>query len=328
MKVVSYKKLEQRVPEFLQQFFEPEAAENCAEVMLYAERRGIDGQGLLKLIGTTPLQNIKPVMPIEVQHQSVLSARLLGNRQPSFYIAQKATQVAIEKVTSSGVGIVGANGIFSSVGALGFYAEKIARHDAIAIVMARAPGTIAAFGAKTPLFGTNPLAVAFPTEDGPFVVDMATSAITWYELVMAKMRGQKIPDGVAIDKNGDVTTDPVAAMDGAILPFDKSYKGSALAMIVEMMAGPLSGSTWCDFETFDKDWGLFILAFNPNLLVDLAEFKHNASDLLRIVRAQEMADGSRKVRLPGDRSREHERRILETDMLELDDEVAILLGLE
>lgn len=327
MKTVSYKLVEQKLPAFLQQYFDKEAADACAEVMLYAERHGIDGQGLLKMSGTEPLQNIKSAAPLEIKDLSPLSARIIGNRQPSFYIAQKATDIALQKVKNSGIALVGANGIFSSTGSLGFYAEKIAQQDAIAFVMARAPGSTAAFDTKVPMFGTNPLAIAFPTATTPFVFDMATSAITWYELIIAKMQGKQIPEGLAIDSNGNLTTDPAAAMKGGILPFDKSYKGSSLAMIVEIMAGPLSGSAWCDFTTFDKDWGFFILAFKPDLLVDLQEFKHNTTDLLNIVKAQDLAKGDGKVRLPGERALAHERKVLETDCLEIDDSIAAMLGL-
>lgn len=193
--------------------------------------------------------------------------------------------------------------------------------------MARSPGAIAPFGTTTPLFGTNPIAFAFPTTAQPIVFDMATAAITWYELVLAKMRGEAIPDGVAIDATGALTTNPAAAMQGGILPFDKAYKGAGLAMMVEMMAGPLVGAAFCDCKTFDQDWGFFVLAFQPDLLVDAATFKQQATELAEIVTAQDKADGTGKVRLPGTRGRQHAAQVLQSDELWIEDEAAILLGL-
>lgn len=327
MKTVSYNAAAKSLNTFLNEHFDTGVTSKVAEVILWAERHGIDGQGFLKLAGSEPLQSIKSSTPIEIENRSPVSAHIKGNKQPSFYVAQVATDLAIDKAKASGIAVVGANGIFSSTGALGFYAEKIASAGLVGLVMARSPGAIAAFGTKTQLFGTNPLAVSFPTNGDPLVFDMATAAITWYELVLAKMRGEKIPEGVAINSNGELTTDPAAAMDGGILPFDKSYKGSGLAMAVELFSGPLVGASYCDFETYDKDWGLFVLAFKPDLLVDAAQFKSGVSDMINIIRAQDKADGNGKARLPGDRGRAHAAKVLANDTLDVENEIAALLGL-
>lgn len=327
MKRIPYGLLAERLPLFLQQFFEPAAAEACARVMLYAERHGIAGQGLLKMLGTEPVQDIVPQGKIEITERHALAATLNANKQPSFYVAEQATDLAIQKACRGGVGLAGAHGFYSSTGALAYYAERAAEQGLVALVMARSPGAIAPFGTTKPLFGTNPLAFAFPTTAEPIVFDMATAAITWYELVLAKMRGEAIPDGVAIDAAGELTNDPTAAMQGGILPFDKAHKGAGLAMMVEMMAGPLVGASFCDFKTFDQDWGFFILAFQPDLLGHAAQFKQQATELVEIVASQDKADGSGKVRLPGARGRQHAVRVLQSDELWIEDEAAALLGL-
>jgi len=92
--------------------------------------------------------------------------------------------------------------------------------------------------AQTPLFGTNPLAFGFPTNEEPIIFDMATSPMTWTGLILAKDKGESIPEGIAIDSEGKPTTDPAEAIKGAMFPFDRSYKGSGLGMVVEIMAGP------------------------------------------------------------------------------------------
>ena len=100
---------------------------------------------------------------------------------------------------------------------------------------------------------------------------------------------------MAIDKDGNITTDPEIAMDGAILPFDCSYKGSGLAMVVELFAGVLSGAQY----VFDEgDWGTTFIAFSPNLLMDINEFKKRSSDLIKKVKSSRTKPG-KTIYIPG-----------------------------
>jgi len=325
MRQISLIDLKSKLIRFLKGYFSDAAAEGSAEVIIWAELHDKKDQGLLKLLGTEPLQNVKPDGDMKVTDRSPVSSIIEANRQPSFHVARAATDIAIEKALKHGFSVVGANGIFSSTGALGYYVERMARSGLIGMAMARSPGAMAPFDSMTPLFGTNPLAIAFPTEEDPIVFDMATSAITWYELVLAKMRGESIPPDVAIDREGKMTRDPEQAMEGALLPFDKSYKGSGLGMVVELMSGPLVGSAYCDYQTFDKDWGFFALCFRPDLLVDLDEFRHHASELRRIVKSQPCLNGEKPLRFPGDVGNAFAAEILKRGYLEIEEEAAILL---
>ncbi|MDP9195244.1 MAG: Ldh family oxidoreductase [Pseudomonadota bacterium] len=325
MKTVTFPLLEEKLLAFLQQYFPAEVAQRCAEVMLWAEMHGKNGQGLLKLLGKENLQSVRPEGDLEIIRKTPVSVLINAHRQPSFYAAQIATDHAVEIGQKNGFALVGVNSFYTSTGALGFYAERLAKAGMIGLVMARSPGSTAPFSTKTPLFGTNPLAFGFPTMGEPLVFDMATSAITWYELVLAKMRGEAIPENVAIDRNGHPTTDPDAAMRGALLPFDRGHKGSGLGMMVEMLCGPLVGAGYCDFETYNKDWGFFILAFRPDLLTDLETFRKTASDLVRIVREQP-STGGQPVRLPGDAGRAFAGKIVEKGEISVEDKVAELLG--
>jgi L-2-hydroxycarboxylate dehydrogenase (NAD+) len=303
---------------FLEKFFPSDVAQDCVDVIFYAELRGKTGQGLLKLLGTEPLQSIKSTASIEIIERTKLSASINGNKNPSFCVAKRATDICIKKANDFGVGIVGVNGIYSSTGALGFYTEKAAKEGLVSYCCARSPGSVAPFGMSIPLFGTNPFSWAFPTNNDPIVFDMATSAITFYELVLAKMRGENIPQGVAVDKEGNLTQYPHEAMRGGILPFDKGYKGSALSMMVEILSGPLVGSSYCDYQTFDKDWGFFIMSFQPNLLVEKDEFIKGTSDIAGIIR-QNNADA------PSDRGRKIKSLNLKKGTIDVEDSVAALL---
>ncbi len=275
--------------------YSAEEAKRISEVLIYAELSGKNTQGVLKLFGTEPLQNIVPRHTPKIIKETNLSALIDGGGNAGMLAAQLATDKVIELASKAGFAIVALNNTFSSIGAIGFYARKIAQHDLIAIVASSSPRTVLQFGSIDPTFGTNPIAFGFPTQRYPIVFDMAASAITWYGLVRAKALGQKLPDNVAIDKDGNITLDPEEAMKGAILPFDRSYKGSGIAMVVELLAGVLSGASY----VFDEgDWGTTLIALSPNLLMDTEIFKQKSSDLVTKVKSARPKDGQ-KIRIPG-----------------------------
>lgn len=276
-------------------YYSQDEAEKIAEVFLYAELTGKNTQGILKLLGSEPAQDIKPKYKAKIVKETELSALIDGGGSAGPLAAQIATDKVIEIAKNKGFAITGTNNTFSSVGAIGYYSRKIAQNDLIGIVAASSPRGVIHWGGIEPKYGTNPIAFGFPTNEHPIVLDMASAAITWYGLVRAKALGQKLPDNVAIDKDGNVTTDPEEAMKGAILPFDRSYKGSGLALVVELLAGVLPGASY----VFDEgDWGTVYIAISPGLLVGVDEFKKHSSELVKKVRAGKTRDGE-KIHIPG-----------------------------
>lgn len=290
-------------------------AEQITEVLLYAEVSGKNTQGILKLLGSEPAQNIKPKYPAKVVKETKLSALIDGGGAAGPLSAQVAVDKAIEIAKENGFAIVGLNDTFSSVGAIGFYVRKLAKEGLIGIVAASSPRAIAPAGGISPTYGTNPIAFGFPTEEYPIVFDMAASAITWYGLVRAKALGQKLPDNVAIDKEGNITIDPEAAMEGAILPFDRSYKGSGLAMVVELLASALTGASF----VFDEgDWGTVFIALSPDLLVGTEQFKKNSSELVRKVKGGNTKSGE-SIHIPGYDTEEKIIALLNGGEVEIED---------
>jgi LDH2 family malate/lactate/ureidoglycolate dehydrogenase len=127
-------------------------------------------------------------------------------------------------------------------------------------------GSVSRAGAKQAIFGTNPICVSIPAANGPITMDMATSAYAWFGVLEAKTAGKPIPDGVAMDSAGNDTTDPTKVLDGGALKvFDDSHKASALALMVELLAGPLVGAAIVD-KLEERNWGNLVLALNPALL--------------------------------------------------------------
>lgn len=318
--------LRQKVVATLEKNFTELQANRIADYLLWADTSGIKTQGVIKMTGTEPMQDIRPKGDITVERDTKLSQLINAGANPAPLVSQQATDVVIQKAKEHGFAIVGVHNTFSSNGAQAYYTERIAKEDLIGIVMARSPGSTAPFNSIDPLFGTNPIGFAFPTKDEPLVFDMATSAMTWYGLVLAKARGEVIPDSMAIDHDGNITTDPDKAMKGALLPFDHGYKSSGMGMVVEIMAGPLAASAYCDCETFDKEWGSTFIAIDPNLLVDVDKFKADCSDLIAKVKASRKKPGTEEIRLPGERAQAARKEAEATGMVEVDDVILKELG--
>jgi (2R)-3-sulfolactate dehydrogenase (NADP+) len=184
-------------------------------------------------------------------------------------------------------------------GALSVQVEKIARHGLIGLMVANSPPAIAPWGAHVPMFGTNPIAVAAPRPNGdPLVIDLSLSRVARGKVMHARKSGTSIPEGWALDKNGAPTTDPEAALAGTMVPIGEA-KGTALALMVEVLAAVLTGANpsaqVSSFFTADgppPGAGQFLLALRPHDGVDFA------SRLEGVLTAIAALDGAR---LPGTR---------------------------
>ena len=268
------------------------------DVMMYAQLRG-NNQGIIK-VTTKGIARDPACVPVTTEHETMLSANLNGGKNAGMVVLHRAMQIAAEKAEAHGFGICGTNNTSTSTGALGYYAEHLAKRGLIALVFAVSPEFVAPNGAIEPIFGTNPIGVGIPTADGPVVLDMATSAYSFFGLLEARTAGKKIPHGVAIDGKGSITEDPNAAIDGgAIKTFDGGYKSSNLALIVELLAGPLVGAAVQD-KMSEKNWGNLVLAIDPKLLGQ-GEFERRAAIVTARVKGAKKAPGVNEILLPGER---------------------------
>lgn len=325
---VAISDLRAKIIELMTQNYSKEDAEKVADYLLWADMSGIDTQGVIKMAGGTKLHELEPTGEIETVRDTKLSRLINAHSAPAPLVTQIGTEAAIEKASASGFAMVGINGTYSSNGALAYYTQKIANEDLIGIVMARSPGSTTAFDSIDPLFGTNPVSFAFPTQEDPIVFDMATSAMTFFGLVLASAQGSEIPDEMAIDEYGNPTNDPDAAMSGALLPFDRGYKSSGLGMVVEMMGGPLVGASFIDSIAGEgvqgklggpKGWGTIILAIDPGLLVDIEDYKKDSSEFLRLIKSSRKKKGIEEIRLPGERAAKAFKEAEAEGMVEIDD---------
>lgn len=264
-----------------------------------------------------------PMHEVKVEKETPVSVLLDAGANPAPLVAQVATDRAIEKAKASGLAIVGIHNLFSSTGAQAFYARRIAEAGFIGIVQSRPPASTAAFGSVEPLFGTNPIAFSFPTLDEPLIFDMTTSAMTWYGLVLASAQGASIPAGMAIDTEGNETTNPAAAMKGALLPFGNDYKGASMAMVVEILSGVLVGADYC---AVDGEWGSSFIVIDPEVSIGQEEFRRRCSDMIKKMKSARKLPDIESIRLPGERAASCYKESMATGMVEVDEAILTKLG--
>ena len=187
--------------------------------------------------------------------------------------------------------------------------EALAEQGLVAFTCVNYMPMVAPYGAKEKVYGSNPLSFAWPREDAtPVVFDMATAAMAMGDVQISARDGKALPPGTGLDKYGEPTTDPNDIGDGGmLLPFG-GYKGSHIAMMIELMAGPLVGET-VSFETAKKDnqdggppaGGQFILAMSPDITSGSDGWGSEADALFNRLKSYD------HLRLPGERR--HQNRL-------------------
>jgi len=208
------------------------------------------------------------------------------------------------------------NGAGSS-GAIGYWSRKIADEGFIGITMSSYPfASVPPHGSYEPLFCTNPVAWGIPTKNEPIVLDMASSAITYYGLVEAKIKGVQVEEGIGYDKEGNETTDPAEIMEGAIKPFDKGFKGAGLALMVQIIGGALVGA---DFNNNSDNDGNVVIAINPEALVGTERFINETTKMTRAVKNAKKIEGVSEILVPGERGDKIRSEILKTGEIEIED---------
>ena len=301
--------------------YPPEEAETILNVLMYAQLRG-NNQGVVKLIGAG-MPRDKACKPISIIRETKLSALLDGGKNSGMVVVTHAMKLAIQKAGEHGIGIIGTNNTNSSTGAIGYYASQIAQAGYIGLVFSGSGEYMAMYGSYEPIFGTNPLAFGIPTMGKPIVFDMATAAIARFGIVEAKTAGRSIPEGVAYDNSGQLTTDPAAALGGAIRTFG-GYKGAALALLVEVLTHPLV-STSTDKDGHKTDWGNLLMVIDPELLVDGDTFKERVSKLVDQLKAAQKLPGVDEIFIPGERGDSFLQKVLDAGSLEIEDQLWIAL---
>ena len=291
--------------------YDAEEARILADHMIDAALCGYEYSGLAKILNIPEHRRFKrPRRPISAIRETEISVLYDGGNNVGMLALYHATRAAITKAAARGFAVVGVTNSWMS-GRSAYYCEMIASADLVGIHTASSSRSVAPFGGTRPALGTNPIAFGMPSADGPVVLDMGTSAFMGTEMALRERLGQLLPEGVAIDSQGEPTRDPKAARLGAILPFG-GYKGYGLGFIVQAL-GVLAGSGMDP----DQDDGYLFVVFKPDLLVPLDEFKREVSALVDRIKNIPRQPGIEEIRIPGERAFRSRERLLR-DGIEID----------
>lgn len=233
----------------LQHSHVPEADARClAESLVQTSLWGIDSHGIARLthyLNRLAHGSINPAPAISVTRSGTATAQVHGDRGLGIVVAHRANAIAMEIAREHGIGAVGVTDS-SHCGAVGLYSRAAARAGLIGFAFTHSDRIAAPHGGHRPFLGTNPISMAFPRAGSePVCLDMATTSIPWNRVMNARREGAPIAPGVAIDRDGNDTTDAHTA--NALRPLgglDYGHKGYGLALAVELLCGPLHGNPW------------------------------------------------------------------------------------
>jgi LDH2 family malate/lactate/ureidoglycolate dehydrogenase len=279
-----------------------EEARILADHVIDAAVCGYEYSGLPKLLNVAEHPRFKaPRQPMRLVSETGVSARFDGGNQSGMIAMYHATREAIARAGRHGIALVGVNNTWMS-GRSAYYVEMAARAGLVCIHTVAAPPMVAPPGGSAAALGTNPIAFGFPADGAPLVIDLGTSAFMGTDLQFRERLGLPLPAGVAIDERGHPTTDAAAARRGALLPFG-GHKGYALALAMHAL-GVLCGGPAADGEST----GYLLIAFKPDLLVPLEDYRRALAVEIAAIRATPRRDGVHEIRIPGERGyRERER---------------------
>src|SRR5712671_5079600 len=287
-------------------------AATCAELMVRADLQGADGHGIFRLPQYVRrikggAVNVKP--KVKVTREAAGMALVDGDNGMGHVVMSFAAKTAIAKARTAGVAWVGVNRS-NHAGPASLYAAMALEHDMVGLYLAVGNANhMAPWGGIDLLLSTNPIAVAAPGDEGPIVLDMATTVAAYGKVKTAAQRGETMPEGWMIDHQGRPLTDPKRAGEGLLLPIG-GYKGYGLALVFGLLAGTLNGaamgSETVDFNADDvtpTNTGHVIVAINIAMFRAPAEFKRSVDELIRDIRRSKPMPGVARIWLPGEQSR-------------------------
>jgi len=296
-------------------------SEICVDYLIKAELVDAPSHGLARLkmyCDRIKKKLINPRPKINIKKISASVSHVDADDSIGFVAADIGVKQAIYNAKKTGIGLVAVKKS-SHYGLSSFYAEQAVKKNLMVFCFTNAPPALAPYGSKKPLFGTNPICFGVPTGKAPFILDASTSIINRGKIRRASKLGLKIPYGVALDKNGIITTDPKKALKGTQLPI-AGYKGSGLAWMVDILSGVLTGSshggkTKDPFDDFTgpQNMGHLFMVINPKLFIGknfLKEMKKN----IALVKKLPKAKGFSSILYPGEKKNKTYKKNLNKDI--------------
>jgi uncharacterized oxidoreductase len=291
-----------------------EEVQIIAETLMEATLAGYPSHGIMRVpryVEGIRRGDIVPGAVIEVLEQTATTARLDAHHAPGPVSAARAVNAAVAKAAETGAGVVTVvNG--NDVARLGSYLERPSRDGYVVLMMANDAGgnpAVAPWGGAQPFLSTNPIAAGIPRAGGaPIIIDMSTAVASEGQVRMRRNRGERVPPGWLVDENGETITDPgrywAAPKKAALMPLGgmlAGHKGFALGVLVEALAGALSGAGCSAGITNLPDRnGLFVLALDPEKFGSRAVFLQHIDRFVSGVKQVRTIPGMQRISLPGE----------------------------
>jgi L-2-hydroxycarboxylate dehydrogenase (NAD+) len=288
-------------------------AATVAALMTEADLQGSDGHGVIRLapyLKRIRAGGINLHPKVRVVEERAATALIDGDNGMGHLVMSRAAQIAGNKAKSAGIGWAGAR-LSNHAGPASLYARMALPRDMIGLYFAVGNANhLPPWGGLDMLLSTNPIAVAIPAGDeAPVVLDMATTVAAYGKVKAKAQRGEAMPEGWMIDRQGQPLLDPKRAEEGFLLPIG-GYKGYGLALIVGLLAGTLNGAAMGkDVIDFNHDFKTTTNTGQAIAMIDLAAFgdpdafKRRVDVLVRDLRASERMPGVDRIWLPGEQSR-------------------------
>lgn len=284
-------------------------ADTVAASLVDANLRGIDSHGVTRIpIYVKRLHHrlVDPKPDIRIIQDSGAAILVDGGNGMGAVVTSRAMDIALDRLsTFHTVSVAVRNTNHYASGA--YYMKPALDRGALAFLYSNAPATMAAWQGRQRYLGTNPYTFAAPAgRYGSLVLDMATSVVARGKIILAAQRGEDIPPGWAVDSLGAPTTDPNAALEGAVLPFG-GPKGYGLAVMVEIMAAVLSGANIGPgvgdlYDNFEKQQGVgsFIQLVDVSAFLPAEHFLLRIETLIDELKATGSPEDGQEVLVPGE----------------------------
>lgn len=285
-------------------------AKQAAEVIIQADHSGVLSHGLQRL----PMY-LNRIHDGAVNRQPAL--RLLsespgcmaydGDNGLGIVNGPRVMEQVIQKAKENGIAAATLRNS-NHYGAGNFYGWEAASQGVIGICMTNTSPCMAPTGSFESLLGTNPLTAAFPAgKHDPVVLDMATSVVSYGKLQVMAGKGEAIPEGWALDADGNPTTDPLAGLKGTLLPIS-GYKGYGLALIIDLFCAVLSGACYGNGigrlgvpgSTKPEGIGQFFMAIDPTRFLPWDEYLSRIDNYIEMIKSAQPAPGMTRIWLPGE----------------------------
>ncbi|GAB7346862.1 hypothetical protein MBLNU459_g1945t1 [Dothideomycetes sp. NU459] len=278
-----------------------------ADCLVAADLRGVDTHGVNRIpsyIARIRQGVLDPAAQPDLKEITPVVAQVDGKNAFGFISAKLGMAKAIDMAKTYGIGMVSVKHS-NHFGMSAWVVQQAIDAGMMSLVFTNSSPALPAWGGRTKLMGVSPIACGAPGKDHDFILDMAPSVAARGKIYKAKRRGEKIPEDWALDSEGRRTDDPAAALEGVMLPMG-GPKGSALAVMMDVFSGVLSGSAFAGHVTnpYDPskpaDVGHFLVAIKSDLFLDAQDFRERMDYLYQRVIGSDKMEGVERIYFPGE----------------------------